>query len=468
MLNRANSLAIVTLCMASLASGQETNPFATGIRPGDATVVGIQEFAQMPDIEGVAARMMLLAQEPGARNLFVNDMRGPLYRISPDGRTVTLYLNIDDPQWNMDVQSQGRERGFQSFAFHPRLNERGAPGFGNFYTWVDVTDREPQPDFTPGGGTNTHDMVLLEWTAKTPSAQTYDGMAPRELLRVEHPFANHNGGLIAFNPLARLGQPEFGMLYIGSADGGSGGDPLNNSQNMGSPFGKILRIDPLGRNSTNGKYGIPADNPFVGRDGVLGEIWASGVRNPQRFGWDPSNGRMFVADIGQNIVEELSLVPKGGNLGWNVWEASFRYAGRGGVDTTGPRGDPAMTFPLAEYDHTDSILSNRAAVTGVIVYRSNAIPPLRNRILFADMPSGEVFSVSADDMQASGQDHIRRVLFNDNGVTRTFLQVIREKNVQQGKTAAARADVRFGTGPDDQVFLLNKADGVIRRLTNRM
>jgi hypothetical protein len=324
---RHTSLTSAILLIASTASAQVTNPYEKNLRPDDAAVVGLQEFAQLPDIEGVAARMMLLAQEPGTRNLFVNDMRGPLYRVSPDGRTVTLYVNIDDPQWNMDVQSQGRERGFQSFAFHPQFNERGAPGFGKFYTWVDITDREPAPDFTPGGGSNTHDMVLLEWSAKTPTAQVYDGTPPRELMRVEHPFANHNGGLIAFNPLARQGQPDFGMLYVGSADGGSGGDPLNLSQNLASPFGKILRIDPLGRNSGNGKYGIPADNPFVSREGALGEIWALGVRNPQRFAWDPANGRMFVADIGQNIVEELSPVPKGGNLGWNVWERAFVMQG---------------------------------------------------------------------------------------------------------------------------------------------
>jgi glucose/arabinose dehydrogenase len=465
MSNRSRSLVLATSLVATTAAAQaSTNPYHTGIRPDDAVRVDWREFAVLPDIDGVAARMMLLAREPGTRNLFVNDMRGPLYRVSPDGQGVTLYVNIDDPAFSRRVQSQGRERGFQSFAFHPQFNERGAPGFGKFYTWADVTDVEPAPDFTPGGGSNTHDMVLLEWSAKTPSAATYDGDAPRELLRVEHPFANHNGGLLAFNPLARPGQPDFGMLYIGSADGGSGGDPLNNSQNMGSLFGKILRIDPLGRNSRNGKYGIPADNPFVASDGALGEIWALGVRNPQRFGWDPSNGRMYVADIGQNIVEELSPVPKGGNLGWNVWEASFRYAGRTGVDTTGPRGDSNMTYPVAEYDHTDSILSNRAAVTGVIVYRSAAIPPLRNRILFGDMPSGELLHVSADDAQAAGQDHIRRVLFNDKGEVKTFLQLIREKNVQQGKQVAARADLRFGTGPDDQVFLLNKADGVIRVL----
>jgi hypothetical protein len=174
---------------------------------------------------------------------------------------------------------------------------------------------------------------------------------------------------------------------------------------------------------------------------------------------------MYVADIGQNTVEELSPVPKGGNLGWNVWEASFRYANRG-VDTTGRRGDRGVTYPIAEYDHHDPVLSNRVAVTGVIVYRSAAIPQLTNRILFGDMPSGEVFHISADDMAAQGQDHIRRVLFNDNGEARTLLQLIRGKNAQQGKQAASRADLRFGTGPDDQVFLLNKADGVVRVLVS--
>ena len=453
------------LCVASTGLAQSTNPYVTGLRRDDVVRVDYREFATLPDIDGVAARMMLLAQEPGTRNLFVNDMRGPLYRVSADGRSVTLYVNIDDSTWSRDIQSQGRERGFQSFAFHPQFNERGSPGYGKFYTWSDVTDKEPAPDFAPTGEGDTHDMVLLEWSAKDPSAADYDGDVPRELLRVQHPFANHNGGLLAFNPLARPGQPDYGTLYVGSADGGSGGDPMNMSQNMGSIFGKNLRIDPLVTNSRNGKYGIPADNPFVSTTGALGEIYALGVRNPQRFAWDPTNGRMYVADIGQNIVEELSPVPKGGNLGWNVWEGSFKYGGRGGgVDMTARRSDSAMTFPIAEYDHTDSLLTNRAAVTGVIVYRNGPITELRNRILFGDMPSGEVLHVSADDTQAGGQDHIRRVLFNDKGEAKTYLQLIREKNAQQGKTPAARADLRFGTGPDDQVFLLNKADGVIRLL----
>ncbi len=183
------------------------------------------------------------------------------------------------------------------------------------------------PDFVPGGGNNSHDTILLEWTAKNPAAATYDGGPPRELMRFEHPFGNHNGGQLAFNPLATSRDADFGLLYIGSADGGSGGDPLDLAQNLHSAFGKLLRIDPLGSNSANGKYGIPASNPFVKDNDpkTLGEIYAWGLRNPQRFTWDPKNGNMFVADIGQNTVEEINLVTAGANLGWNDWEGSFAF-----------------------------------------------------------------------------------------------------------------------------------------------
>jgi Glucose / Sorbosone dehydrogenase len=457
-------LIAATVLAAPAAAQNTTDPFPTPIRSTEGVIrVDYREFARVPDIDGQAARMMLLVDEPGAPNYFVNDMRGPLYRISQDGRTVTEYLNIDNSAWGHDVQSQGRERGVQSFAFHPQFNQRGAPGFGKFYTWVDVTDKSPTADFAPSGDGDSHDMVLLEWTAKTPSAAIYDGDKPRELFRVQHPFGNHNGGMIAFNPLARAGTPDFGKLYIGSADGGSGGDPMNMAQNLSSIFGKILRIDPLGSNSKNGKYGIPADNPFVNTSGALGEIWVLGVRNPQRFGWDSKNGNMYVADIGQNTVEEISPVRKGGNLGWNVWEASFRF-GRGGVAPTGTRADDKMIFPIVEYDHTDPALIGRAAVTGVVVYRASAIRQLANLILFGDNPSGEIFHVSADNLPGGGQDPIGRVLLNDGGEARTLLELVRKKNAEQGKDAATRVDLRFGSVRDGQVFLLNKQDGVIRQL----
>ena len=459
---------VAALLMASPVLAQTpTDPFPTPIPAADGVIkVKFVEFASIPDIDGQAARMMLLVDEPGTRRMFVNDMRGPLYSVNYDGKAVRLYLDINGPESGVRVQSQGNERGFQSFAFHPQFNQAGTRGFGKFYTYLDTTNTAPAPDFRPGGGTRTHDTVLLEWTAKTPNAATYDGGLPRELVRFEQPFANHNAGQLAFNPLASPGSADFGLLYIGFADGGSGGDPLNLAQNLGSAFGKILRIDPLGSNSANGKYGIPAGNPFVsdGNASTLGEIYASGVRNPQRFSWDPRNGNMFLADIGQNIVEEISLVTAGANLGWNAWEGSYKFISRSEVGLSDQRGDPKVTYPVVEYGQLDPLLQSSSAVTGVYVYRRTAIPQLANLVLFGDNPSGEVFYFSADKLPRGGQDVIRRILFDDNGVSKTLLELIKEKNVKQGKMPATRADLRFGLGPDGQIFILNKRDGTIRLL----
>jgi hypothetical protein len=357
------------------------------------------------------------------------------------------------------------ERGFQSFAFHPQFNERGARGFGKFYTYADTTDMTPAPDFTAAGATNaTHDTLVLEWTAKTPGAAAYDGGPPRELIRLRQPFANHNAGHLTFNPLAAAGAADYGLLYMGVADGGSGGDPLELAQNMASAFGKIFRIDPLGTNSANKKYGIPASNPFVKTSGTLGEIYASGVRNPQRFGWDSRNGNMYLADIGQNIVEEVSPVTAGANLGWNDWEGSFRFISRQEVSMENPRGDSRMTYPIVEYGQPDPLLQGSSAATGVVVYRGTQIKQLANLLIFGDNPSGEIFYVNADKLPAGGQDAIRRVLLNHNGSAKTFLQVIGEKRASLGRGAAMRADLRFGTGPDNRVFLLNKQDNTVRLL----
>jgi glucose/arabinose dehydrogenase len=251
---------------------------------------------------------------------------------------------------------------------------------------------------------------------------------------------------------------------MGIADGGSGGDPLDLAQNPLSGFGKVFRIDPLGRNSQNRKYGIPTPNPFAGRTDILPEIYALGVRNPQRFGWDPTNGNMFLADIGQNIVETLTLVTPGANLGWNDWEGSFRFISSNQIELTGTRADPAITYPVVEWGQADPLLQNSSAATGVHVYRSNEIPQLANLLLFGDFPSGEIFYVSADNLPSGGQDPIRRVLLDDGGTAKTFLEVIRETNTAQGRNPATRVDLRFGSGADGKVYLLNKSDGVIRVL----
>jgi hypothetical protein len=451
---------------ATLAPGQTTDPFPAPIAATEGVIrVGVREFASVPDIDGVAARMMNLVNEPGTRRLFVNDMRGPLYSVSDDGKAVTLYLDINASAWGVSVQSMGRERGFQNFAFHPQFGQPGMPGFGKFYTYTDTSNQTSSADFTTTSPQSTHDTVVLEWTAKTPSAAAYDGGMPRELFRLRQPFANHNGGHMAFNPLAAPGSPEFGLLYIGVADGGSGGDPMRLGQNLGSAFGKILRIDPLGNTSANKKYGIPAGNPFLKTAGALPEIYAYGVRNPQRFAWDSRNRNMFLADIGQNIVEEISLVTAGANLGWNEWEGSYRFIGRQAVSEEKPRSDPKVTYPIVEWGQIDPLLQPNSAASGLLVYRGNQIPQLANLVIFTDMPSGEIFYVNADKLPSGGQDPIRRILLNSNGSPKTMLAVIQEKNKAQGKTPATRCDLRLSLGPGNQVFLLNKGDGTIRVFT---
>ena len=461
-------IVVAAFLAVSPAVAQTTNdPFPTPIPSAEGVIdVSVVEFASLPDIAGVAARPMILVDEPGTRRLFVNDMRGPLYGVSYNGKTVKRYVDIDAAAWGVSVQASGRERGFQSFAFHPQFNRPGTRGFGKFYTLTDTSNTTPVPDFRPGGGTRTHDTILLEWTARNPAADVYDGGVPRELLRFEQPFANHNGGQLGFNPLASTGDADFGLLYIGFADGGSGGDPLDLAQNVNSPFGKLLRIDPLGSDSASGKYGIPAGNPFSndGNTSTLGEIYALGLRNPQRFTWDPKNGNLFVADIGQNTVEEISIVTSGANLGWNDWEGSFTYVSRDGVTLAGQRSDGRLVYPIVEYGQPDPLLQAQSSVTVGAVYRQTAIRQLANMLVFGDIPSGEAFYVNADNLPQGGQDAIRRILFNDNGVAKTLLQIIKDTNVKQGKMPATRADLRFGLGPDGQIFLLNKGDGIIRLL----
>ena len=239
------------------------DPFPTPITASEGVIrVNFVEFASIPDLNGQPARMMLLVDEPGTRRIFVHDMQGPIYSVSYDGKTVRPYVDINASNWGVSVQSQGSERGVQSFAFHPQFAQPGTRGFGKFYTLTDTTIVEPRPDFTAAGATgNTHDTVLLEWTARTPTAAAYDGGAPRELIRWEQPFANHNAGHLTFNPIAATGSADFGLLYIGFADGGSGGDPLNLAQNRGSAFGKILRIDPLGTNSAEREVRHPGIQP---------------------------------------------------------------------------------------------------------------------------------------------------------------------------------------------------------------
>lgn len=476
----------------------------------DPVLVRVTEFAVLPDEHGEPATAQRLVDVPSTGRLFVATERGMLYAVSYDGAIVSPYLDIT-LHLDLPVLSEAhraRQAGLRGVAFHPQFAEVNALGFGRFYTLLEVVDTKPEADFEPGRVSGDYfDTVLVEWTTSDPAAWVYDGGSPRELMRIEQPTRSHNGGAIAFRPDIASGTDGYGLLYIALGDGG--GVSVRLAQDLSYVYGKLLRIDPLGFNSANGRYGIPANNPFArdGRDDTLGEIYAYGLRNPNGFGWDVANGDLYVADIGNNMLDEINLVRAGDNLGWPVWEGSFRLAYRralwcrwrilygyakhaiGGkfeegcvirrwAVLTGKRGDPAVSFPVVEYDRIDELFPRPlAAVTGVVVCRECAVSQLNGKVIFGDLPSGEVFYFSADDdLPNGGAAAIRRILLTTDGSIDdegnrprrsqgyTLLKLIQARNAAEGREQATRADLRFGTSAAGDVFLLNKGDGVIRRL----
>jgi hypothetical protein len=176
---------------------------------------------------------------------------------------------------------------------------------------------------------------------------------------------------------------------------------------------------------------------------------------------------MMISDIGQSAVEEVSLVAAGDNLGWSDWEGSFRFLSNSGVDPDDVRGDPDLRYPVVEFDHFDPILnpSGSAAATGLQVVRGDAIPELQDLILFGELTLGELFYVDADKRPNGGQDAIRRVLFDDgSGEHKTLLQIVREKYLARELEPPTRTDMRIGMGMNGEIYLINKYDGIVRRL----
>jgi glucose/arabinose dehydrogenase len=235
------------------------------------------------------------------------------------------------------------------------------------YLYVDFTDRD--------GDTHVREYALRDGRA--------DASTAREVLTVDQPYANHNGGQILFGP--------DGKLYIALGDGGSGGDPHGNGQNLNALLGKLLRIDP--RPSGGQPYGVPADNPFAGRPGARGEIWAYGLRNPWRFTFDRATGDLWIADVGQGAWEEIDRAPrssKGGeNYGWNRLEGKHQFEG------AAPAGHVP---PIFEYSHAGGACS----ITGGYVYRGTKIPALQGAYLFGDYCVGRLRALIADDSRVIG------------------------------------------------------------------
>ncbi len=284
-------------------------------------------------------------QNCGDGRVFVVEQEGRIHVFAADAgvTSTTVFLDI-----RALVDDSGNEEGLLGLAFHPNYKSNGT-----FY----VNYTASNPDRT----------VIARYTVSSDS-NAADPASASVVLEFSQPYSNHNGGQIAFGP--------DGYLYIGTGDGGSGGDPQGNGQSLSTLLGKILRID-----VNTDPYGIPADNPFVGQAGVREEIYAYGLRNVWRFSFDPETGLLWCGDVGQNKFEEIDLIRKGGNYGWNTMEG-FSCYNAASCDTAG------LILPILDYPRSEGI-----SVTGGHVYRGTKWPDLIGAYVYADFGTGKIWSI---------------------------------------------------------------------------
>jgi glucose/arabinose dehydrogenase len=315
------------------------------------TVTGTAPFALQlaPVVTGLSQPLFATHARDGSGRLYVVQKEGTI--VGVNGSSLAPFLDIRSL-----VNSTGGEQGLLGLAFDP--------GY--------ATNRRFYVNYTDLGG----DTVLARYAA-LPSGAGADPTSARVLLRVAQPFTNHNGGWLGFGP--------DGYLYVAMGDGGGTGDPLGNAQNGESLLGKILRIDV----SSAQPYTIPATNPFVGVAGMRGEIWSLGHRNPWRPSFDRMDGAMLIADVGQNVYEEVNLEraenPGGSNYGWPRMEGLHCYP-----SSTQACNQTGLVLPIAEYPHVDGA---ECSITGGYVYRGARIPLLRGHYLFGDFCSGRIWAL---------------------------------------------------------------------------
>ncbi|WP_338762554.1 PQQ-dependent sugar dehydrogenase [Massilia sp. METH4] len=378
----ALATALATLPAAALAQNVPLPDPIPGILPTSTVNVSLRPLlAQLTaPVAGAVA--------PGEPNrLYIVDQVGKIWKaaVRGPGRKggAALFLDVAD---RLVPLNERDERGLLGLAFHPDYAANGRLYLFTSEPAQGAADFSTQP---PGVAAVNH-SVISEWRVANPGSAdpVVDPASVRVLMRVDKPQANHNGGALAFGPDR--------MLYIALGDGGAGDDQgpghalEGNAQSLApaNVLGKILRIDPLGGNAANGAYGIPADNPFVGREGA-DEIFAYGLRNPFRMAFD-SAGNLWAGDVGQGAIEEVNLIVAGGNYGWRVKEGSFLFDANGTnpgfVHAASPGVPAGLVDPIAEYDHRDAAGEPpvRQAVIGGYVYTGTAIPALRGQYVFAD------------------------------------------------------------------------------------
>ncbi len=298
----------------------------------------------------------------GSGRVFVVEQQGYIQLLEKD-RPGTIFLDI-----RKRVITEG-EMGLLSVAFHPGFKE-------NHRLFVNYTN-------SPRRG--SLDTVVSELEAVRGNLIA-NPRSEKEVLRVKQPYANHNGGQILFGP--------DGMLYVGMGDGGSGNDPHGHGQSLSTLLGAVLRlnVDGKGRKSL-----IPADNPFVDKPGARPEIWAYGLRNPWRITVDRATGQMWTGDVGQNLWEEIDILEKGKNYGWNIMEGNHCFRPKENCITHG------LTMPVKDYGRKQGI-----SVTGGFVYRGKALPGLAGTYIYGDFGSGAIWSLRMEGGKRTEDRQIAR------------------------------------------------------------
>jgi glucose/arabinose dehydrogenase len=305
----------------------------------------------------VPLRPMLVTHAgDGSDRRFVLDQSGMIHVFPRGAKDATLFLDLrpETAPW-----AKANEEGLLGLAFHPRFAETGA-----FFVCYSVRSRPKT-------------LVVARFRVSGSDPDRADPASEEVLLTVDQPFPNHNGGAIAFGP--------DGRLYIGLGDGGSRNDPLDAGQNLGTWLGKILRID-VDHRDPGKAYGVPSDNPFVDRPGARPEIYAYGFRNPWQLAVDRETGRLWTADVGQDLWEEIDVVEKGGNYGWSRFEGLLPF----GSQATGTPPD-AYRPPVWQYDHQVG-----KSIVGGCVYRGSEVPALRGAYVYGDHVTGRLWALKLD------------------------------------------------------------------------
>lgn len=423
------------------------NPIPEKIPDSDLTLI-IEEFLTVtPSSELLPkARINKLStiKTEEDQRIFIADLRGKLHEVV-DAKVRTfldLKVELDD-----FIDSPGWGTGLGSFDFHPEFVKNGL-----LYTTHTEPSKTVEADFEIHDSIPTKlQWVVTEWKMDTPSAAKFRGQQ-REILRADMVSSAHGFQELTFNPLAKKGDADYGLLYLGIGDGAAalaGYSFL--CDNPGKIWGSVIRIDPLGNDSKNGEYGIPSDNPFVDDSDKLDEIWSYGFRNPHRITWDESSGNIFVSNIGQHSLEEVNILKKGANYGWPFREGTFLFDTDANTEIVYPlpENDSGFTYPVIQFDHDEA-----NAVSGGFTYAGSKIPLLKNKYLFGDIPRGTLFYSEVSGIIEGDQAPINKIELEINEELTGFNEMLNNQ----------RVDLRFGKDSFGELYLFTKNDGKVYKI----